>query len=668
MTESTGSKINPHEAIFSLDIGTRSVIGIVGKKEENQFIVVETEMMEHPSRAMYDGQIHDIEKVAAVAKKVKEKLENRLGFQLTQVAIAAAGRALKTYRTQVSRAIDMTKEINKDIIHSMEIEGIQEAQKKLNQEMNDQDSKYYCVGYTVVHYYLDGGIMTSLQGHRGNKIGADILATFLPHVVVNSLYAVMHKIGLEVVHLTLEPIAAIEVAIPQKVRLLNLALIDIGAGTSDIALTKDGTIVAYAMVSVAGDEITEAIAKEFLLDFDTAEKLKLQLNKQDRHTFQDVVGISYTMTTEEIIEKIAYAIESLAAEIGEKVIQYNGKSPSAIFCIGGGSQIPTFTTYLAKKLGLKEERVVVRGTEIIQDIAFECAKLEGPEFITPIGISLVSAKDRDKNFIQVSVNGETVKLFKTKELLISDVLIQTGFHAKKLIARKGKNLHFTVNGQQRVVKGDYGEAAKIYVNGELGNLDTVIKDMDEIKIDVAVDGQDGRLTIKDFTETLTSVNFNGLEMKLIDDVCVNGEPAVEEYLIKEGDQITFGVIHNVGELLERLEIDGTISNVYVNDIEVDKTYELRNKDKITTCERQLLSDVGVHKYSKKGNTISVTVNENVIEIPIKEKAPIFVDIFNYYDFDRTKAKGNLVIKLNGEKVNYTDEIKDGDKVEIYWEK
>jgi cell division ATPase FtsA len=98
----------------------------------------------------------------------------------------------------------------------------------------------------------------------------EVLATFLPRVVVESLYAVVARAGLEVASLTLEPIAAMNVSIYSSLRLLNLALVDIGAGTSDIALTKDGTVFAFAMASVAGDEITEKIAEVLLLDFEQA--------------------------------------------------------------------------------------------------------------------------------------------------------------------------------------------------------------------------------------------------------------------------------------------------------------------------------------------------------------------------------------------------------------
>ena len=67
--------------------------------------------------------------------------------------------------------------------------------------------------------------------------------------------------------LTLEPIAAINVLIPPSMRRLNVALVDIGAGTSDIAITDLSTVMAYGMVPIAGDEVTEAISDQYLLDF-----------------------------------------------------------------------------------------------------------------------------------------------------------------------------------------------------------------------------------------------------------------------------------------------------------------------------------------------------------------------------------------------------------------
>ncbi len=666
MSESIRNKISPQEILLSLDIGTRSVVGIVGKMENEKFVIIDFEMIEHPSRAMYDGQIHDINKVADVAREVKEKIEKRLGVTLKQVAIAAAGRALKTYKTQVSREIDYAKEIDNNVIKSLELEGVQKAQERLEQEGNTVETKYYCVGHTVVNYYLNDGIITSLKGHRGNKIGAEILATFLPYVVVDSLYSVMNKIDLEVMNLTLEPIAAIHAAIPPKLRLLNLALVDIGAGTSDIAITKDGTVVAYDMAAVAGDEITEALAKEFLLDFDSAEKLKIELNKKETHNFSDIVGIPYTMPTGEIIERIKPAIEMLAMEITEKIIANNGKPPSAVFCIGGGSQIPMFTQILAEKLAIVKERVVVRGTEIIENISFSCDKLEGPEYITPIGIGIVSLKDYEQDFIEVFVNESLVKLFNTKQLLVSDALIRMGFSARKLIARRGSSLRIEVNGNSKLLLGGLGETAIIMINNKPASLDSPIKHNDLIVVRSAVDGNDARFTIKEFIQELNNVSFNGVELKLINNLTVNGGEVSMDHLLQTGDKLVYKEIHYLRELLGKLNINKATHDIFVNNGVVGEDYKLKPMDKVTTREK-IISENEVQK-SGVTDKIEVMVNDKVILLTKKEKPPIFVDIFNHLDFDIKKPKGTLQLKLNGERANYTDLLKNGDRIVINWEK
>ncbi len=150
-------------------------------------------------------------------------------------------------------------------------------------------------------------------------------------MVIESLYTVISKAGLQVGNITLEPIAAINVAIKEELRLLNLALVDIGAGTSDIAITKDGNIIAYAMTSTAGDEITEALSRRYLLDFNVSEELKVQLSSQNIHHFKDIVGIEYELTTEEIVDSIKDTIDTISKGIVEKIVEFNGKAPSAVF-------------------------------------------------------------------------------------------------------------------------------------------------------------------------------------------------------------------------------------------------------------------------------------------------------------------------------------------------
>ena len=95
------------------------------------------------------------------------------------------------------------------------------------------------------------------------------------------------------------PIAALNVTIPQEYRSLNLALVDVGAGTSDIAITHKGSVTGYAMVPLAGDEISEHIAETYLLDFNTAESVKLRLTQKKANiSFKDILGNSYNLPAE----------------------------------------------------------------------------------------------------------------------------------------------------------------------------------------------------------------------------------------------------------------------------------------------------------------------------------------------------------------------------------
>ena len=220
--------------VFGLDIGTRNVVGTVGYKDEDNFVVVAQHIMEHDTRAMLDGQIHDIGRVGHTIKKMKEVLEAQIEVPLKEVCIAAAGRVLKTVTTNVVFDFPEETVVTGEDIHTLDLLGIEKAQNIL-QEMNDTKYKFYCVGYSVVKYFLDDEPFSNIESHKAQRISEDIIVTFLPEDVVDGLYAAVGQADLAVANLTLEPIAAINVAIPESYRLLNIALVDIGAGTSDIS-------------------------------------------------------------------------------------------------------------------------------------------------------------------------------------------------------------------------------------------------------------------------------------------------------------------------------------------------------------------------------------------------------------------------------------------------
>ena len=85
-------KAQDNDLIFALDIGTRSIVGVVGRAVGDRLKVLDIEMAEHGKRAMMDGQIDDIQQVGSLARTVTERLEGRIGVKLERVCVAAAGR------------------------------------------------------------------------------------------------------------------------------------------------------------------------------------------------------------------------------------------------------------------------------------------------------------------------------------------------------------------------------------------------------------------------------------------------------------------------------------------------------------------------------------------------------------------------------------------------
>lgn len=340
--------------VFGLDIGTRNVVGTVGYKTDDEFIVVAQYVAEHETRAMLDGQIHDIGRVGKTIAAVKAALEEQIGQPLTEVCIAAAGRVLKTVTTNVVYEFPEESVVTGEDIHTLDLLGIEKAQDILK-EMNDTKYKFYCVGYSVVKYYLNDEPFSNVESHKAERIGEDVIVTFLPEDVVDGLYAAVGMAGLSVANLTLEPIAAINVAIPENFRLLNIALVDIGAGTSDISVTRDGSIIAYGMIPLAGDEITELIVQNYLVDFKTAEHIKLSSGMEDEVTYRDIMLIDHTIKSEEVWKLTEPVVDKMTTEVANKIKELNGDSTvSATFVVGGGGKIHGYTEMLAEKLRLAE--------------------------------------------------------------------------------------------------------------------------------------------------------------------------------------------------------------------------------------------------------------------------------------------------------------------------
>lgn len=688
----------PEPLIFGLDIGTRSIVGTVGYKEKDKFNVVAMAVKYHETRSMIDGQIHDIAKVSEDIVCVKNELEEQLGGRkLSEVCIAAAGRVLKTAVGHGEYEFHENTLINQEYIHSIDLIGVEKAHEIIMDELsaNKEKTKYYCVGYTVVKYYLNDYEINNLEGHKGTKIAADVLATFLPEEVVSSLYSAVENSGLVVNNLTLEPIAAINVAIPENYRLLNIALVDVGAGTSDICITKDGSIIGYGMIPSAGDEMTECLIKKYLVDFNTAEKLKTVSPKKKSVTYKDIMGVSHKISPSEILEALEGAKKNIAKKIAEKIIELNGGTAvSAVFIVGGGGKLPGFSDMVAGYLKLPKERVALRGQEVMNDINILVENIKKDSlYVTPIGICL-NYFDQKNNFIFVNVNGERIKLYNNDKLTIFDAAVQFGFPKEDIFPKRGNDITFKINGKTRIVRGYNGEPAVIIQNDKEVGMNSLIEANDRIKITPSTKGSSASIELGSLPEYAGTLTFNVNDSEI---VCpkfsiVNGKPESQMYKICEGDDIEMQSYYTLEQLLTFMDVKPD-ANFFINNKEasmedkiyenfvvywVDKSVEIpQNKDEKT--EQNVSSvDSASNNLNESTNIISSNENDANISIGILvNKTPVtltgkpsykFVDLFDFYDFDLSVMRGKkLITKVNSHDAEFMETLNDGAIIEIYWE-
>ena len=560
--------------VFGLDIGTRNVVGTVGyQTDDKEFVVTAQYVREHETRAMLDGQIHDIGRVAKTIKEVKDELEKQTGQPLEEVCIAAAGRVLKTVTTHVEYEYAQESVVTGEDVHTLDLLGIEKAQEALK-EVNDTSYKFYCVGYSTVKFFLNDEVFISLEGHKANKIGEDIIVTFLPEDVVDGLYAAVGQAGLSVANMTLEPIAAINVAIPENYRMLNIALVDVGAGTSDISITRDGSIIAYGMIPHAGDELTEVIVQHFLVDFNMAESIKLQSTTSDTVTYKDIMSIEHTIPAQDVWDVAAPVVDNIAQEVSTKIRELNGdKTVSACFVVGGGGKIHGFTEKLAEDLDLPEERVALRGEEVLGDVTFEQEDIKkDPLLVTPIGICL-NYYDQRNNFIMVRFNGERIKLYDNNRLTIVDAALQAGFPNDELFPKRGTPINFTVNGVARLVRGETGEGAVVTMNGKPASINTPLEPNSEIIIEPSTAGEAAEYKISqldEYNHSVITFVINGRKVSCPRFVQVNGRLEPEDYSIRENDVIETRNYYTVRQIAQFMDlVIDTDQMIFVNNEEAD---------------------------------------------------------------------------------------------------
>ena len=656
---------------FSLDIGTRKIAAFLTRQQNNGIEIVDTVINVHKNRAVRAGQIQDIEEVSRLVNDVKRYLEKNNNIELKKVSTAIAGRNLKCFRSEGYLKFENTREITNDDIRQAELSAIHSVISGMEESIEE----YYFAGYTVIRYEIDNETIFQPAGHYAQGLKAELIATFLPRKVLESLFSVTRNIGLEISYLTLEPIAAAEAVLPANMRFIPIVLIDIGAGTSDIAVISKGSIQSFGMIPFAGDFITEGICTRLLVDFNEGERIKKDISSHSNtvdnnmNCYVDIFGKEQKIPANEMIEAILPFVKELAQKIAEEIKKlgffYNENGSAADFAVvlvGGGSLTPKLNGELASALGIARERIGIRtpymtnkynynmqlpGSNMQASNDSNTIAVLGPQTAVALGLASLSAQTQQISLIHITVNDKKVELinFQDSKLDVMSALMQTGISKQKIYGKPGLAISFTLNGELKTIKGHYPKPSQVFINNQTIELNTQLKEGDKITFIPAIDGENPAVNVSgilpDNQEVVLLINNIEKKINLPFDILINDNPANKDTNINDRDNVRIQTNHSFTSLL--LSSGISMENFLENKITIDVMGQ--RIEKIERNHRLIYNGTPIENIDA---IYSISVNPgDVIELKtLKSQLTI-------KDFIETPAQGReLKVKINGEEFTF----------------
>lgn len=420
------------------------------------------------------------------------------------------------------------------------------------------------------------------------------------------------------------------------------------------------------MATVAGDEITETIMKEYLVDFDTAEKIKAQIDTEEVLTFNNILGIEQKLSKETIFESIQHTSDQLCKEIAEKIIEINGTAPSALFLAGGGSKLAGLKEGLTAALEMDANRVAVAGNYFQASAYSEEYDLNNPVYTTPLGIVISSGLNLINDSFRVVLNNKPAKLFRSGSFTALNLLMMNGYQFRDILGRSGANLSVTVNGERKIFYGTAAQPASLLINKKEGKLSDVIHAGDVIDFLPAIHG----MPAKAFLEDIEGAS-SALELTL------NGKRASLKTLLKNGDAI---LIHRdpakskESQVTEAMPSEETFE---ASEPEPEPASESEfipeNEPELVPIEIPSLQEPVLAPTPKPAPPtppplpdITFYLNDAPLRLPPKEDgSPYYLtDMIQYSGLDLQNITGKVSLLVNGREGRFQQSLKNGDTIYI----
>lgn len=379
--------------VVALDIGTENVKALIAKVKGEKIEIIGTGKAHQSLSDMQAGAISDIESVTANCDSALAEAEEQAGISGYQVVIGIAGELVKGSTNTVRvRRKDAKKPLDEEeiqkIISLVQERALVKAKKQLALELGGKEVEVRLVNSALVKLQIDGYDITNPLGFQGGEVTVQLYTAFAPMIHIGALERVAQMLDLELVAVAAEPYAVARAVVGDEDSKVSAILMDIGGGTTDIAVVHEGGVEGTQMFGIGGRAFTKSIEKNLSITYAQAEAVKLGLSEgkvpqQKVSAVQDALSKTLSVW----INGVELALEEFTVDT----------MPQEILLCGGGASLDMLVKVLEgaswrKQLPFTKAPKVrrIRPSEILS-INDTTGSLEDHTFITAMGLLRVGS-------------------------------------------------------------------------------------------------------------------------------------------------------------------------------------------------------------------------------------------------------------------------------------
>lgn len=332
--------------IVGLDIGTEYVKVLIARINSGQLEVLGVGKSHQELGDMQAGAIADIAAVVQNCNNALSEAESQAGFSVRTAVMGIAGELVKGQTDQIKfRRTNPAKALDEAELERMigivQSRAEQRAQKQLTQELGGKQIDIRLINSALVGIQIDSYPITNPIGFQGKEVSIELYTAFAPMIHIGALERVARDLDLDLVAVAAEPFAVARAMIGNNQTAETSAiLMDIGGGTTDIAILQDGGIQGTKMFGIGGRAFTRSVERNLNISFIQAEELKLALGSHKIPTHkQDLIANALQITLDVWLNGVRLAL-----------VEFDNLDnlPTNILLCGGGASLEKLRSRLAQ--------------------------------------------------------------------------------------------------------------------------------------------------------------------------------------------------------------------------------------------------------------------------------------------------------------------------------